>query len=103
MKKKEKIVAKFWLGGTSSPLWSFANIKWVVANITHGAAEILHGAAIIFCGMASILSDVPAILHVQHQFFEIFEVFWDFQREKYTFFQKCSKNGLVAKKMVITF
>ena len=25
-------------------------------------------------------------------------MFWDFQREKYTFFQKCSKNGLVAKK-----
>ena len=30
-------------------------------------------------------------------------MFWDFQREKYTFFQKCSKNGLVAKKMIITF
>ena len=23
-------------------------------------------------------------------------MFWDFQRDKYTFFQKCSKNGLVA-------
>ena len=48
-------------------------------------------------GMASILSDVPDILHVQHK------VFWAFQREKYNFFQKCSKNGLVAKKMVIPF
>ena len=50
-----------------------------------------------FLSMASILSNVPEILHVQHQ------VFWSFQREKYTFFQKCSKIGLVAKKLIIPF
>ena len=54
----------------------------------HGAADILHGAAIILCGIASsILSNVPDILHGQHQFFE---------REKFTFFQKCSKIGIVS-------
>ena len=46
-----------------------ANIKCVAAYIIHGAVDILHGAAIILCGMASILSNVPVILHVQHQFF----------------------------------
>ena len=60
--------------------------------------------------MASIFSHVPYILHVQHQFFEIFEVFWGFQREKYTFFQKCSKTdyhflggGLEPKAVKITY
>ena len=66
----------------------------------HGTDNVLHGAAVILRGMDSFLSDVPDILHIQHQFFL---VFWDFQREKYTFFQKCSKIGLVAKKLIITF
>ena len=50
-----------------------------------GVANILHGAAIILPSMTSTLSDVPDILHVQHQFFEIFLVFWDFQGEKFIF------------------
>ena len=51
--------------GVGGPWGSgLANIKCVVA-------DILHGAAIILLGMASILSNVPDILHVQHQFFEI--------------------------------
>ena len=29
--------------------------------------------------------------------------FWVIQGEKYTFFQSCSKNGLVSEKLVITF
>ena len=41
-----------------------------------GVADVLHGAAIILCGMASILSNVPDILHVQHQ------IFGSFQKEK---------------------
>ena len=66
--------------GVGGPWGSgLANIKCVVA-------DILHGAAIILLGMASILSNVPDILHVQHQFFEILLVFWASQREKYTFF-----------------
>ena len=77
------------------PLWSLANIKCVAAVILRGAAVILRGPAVILCSMTSICSNLHDNLH--------FQVFWDFQREKYTFFQKCSKNGLVAKKMVITF
>ena len=65
-------------------------IPMVVAKIMRVAADILHGEAVILCGMASILSDRPDILHAQHQ------VFWVLEREKYTFFQKCSKIGLVA-------
>ena len=50
------------------PLWSLANIKCVAADITRGVANILDGVAIILRGMARILSNVPDILHVQHQF-----------------------------------
>ena len=50
-----------------------------------GAAIILNGPAVILCGMTSIWSNVHDILHVQHQFFEIFLVFWDFQGEKFIF------------------
>ena len=69
----------------------------------HGVANILHGAAIMLHSMASILSNVPDILHVQHQFFEIFLNVLEFSKVKITFFQKCSKIGLVAKKLIITF
>ena len=62
----------------------------------HGADDILHGAAVILRGMASILSDVPDILHVQNQFFEIFLSVLGFSKGKNTF-------GLVAKKLIITF
>ena len=84
-------------GLLKAPLWSLVNIMCVAANITRGAAVILHGLAVILRGMTSIWSNVHDILHFQHQFFEM-KVFLDFQREKYTFFQKCSKIGLVAKK-----
>merc|ERR1711973_196979 len=83
-------------GSSSPPLWSLANIKCV-------AAIILRGPAVILCGMTSICSNLHDILHFQHQFFEIFLSVLGFSKGKYTFFQKCSKNGLVAKKMVITF
>ena len=59
----------------------------------NGAADISGGGANIFSGMLDIL-------YVQHQ---LFENFWAFQREKYTFFQKCSNIGLVAKKLMIFF
>ena len=49
-------------GHLKPPLWSMANIKCVAADITHGTTIFLHG-------MVSILSDMPDILHVQHQFF----------------------------------
>ena len=70
-----------------APPWSFTNIKCVAANIMHVVAEIMCHVAIIQCCMASILSKVPDILHLQHHFFEIFEVFLAFQ--------KCSKIGLL--------
>ena len=54
---------------------SLANTKCVVANIMRGVADILHGSADISCSMASILSNVPDILHVQHQFSEIISIF----------------------------
>ena len=50
----------------------------------------MYDAANIWHGLANIY-------HVQ------FQVFWAFQREKYTFPQKCSKIGQVAKKLMITF
>ena len=59
------------------PLWSLAYIKYVAAAI-----------------IRAILSNV------QHQFFEsVFE----FSKGKIHFFQKCSKIGLVAKKLIIAF
>ena len=57
----------------------------------HGAADILHGGAIILYSMASILSNVPEILHVQHQFFEIFLSVLEFSKGKYTFFKSAQK------------
>ena len=53
-----------------------------------GAANILHGGAIILYSMASILSNVPEILHVQHQFFEIFLCVLEFSKRKIYFFSK---------------
>ena len=78
-------------------------IKCVAADIMHGAADILHGGAIILYSMASILSNVPEILHVQHQFFEIFLSVLEFSKGKIHFFSKVLKNGLVSKKLIITF
>ena len=54
----------------------------------------MHGAADISGGGANIFSGMPDILYVQHQ---LFENFWAFQREKYTFLKKWLKIGLVAK------
>ena len=86
-----------WLGVQGSIiLWSLASIKCVAAHISCGVANILHGAAVILRAMASILSDVPDILHVQHK------LGFGFFKGKINFFQKCSKIGLVAKKLVIT-
>ena len=59
-------------------------------------AKIMRGAAVILRGMASLLSNVPDILHVQNQFFEIFLSVLGFSKGKNTF-------GLVAKKLIITF
>ena len=57
-----------------------------MANIMHGVANILRGVAVVSRSMASILRDVPGILHVQHQFFELF-------KGKYIlFFTKVLKN-----------
>ena len=42
-------------------------------------------------------------MQIYTNFLTFFYVFWTFQKEKYTFFQKCSKIGLVAKKLIITF
>ena len=88
-------------GAPQAPLWSLANIQCVAANITPSAAVILHGLTIILRIMTSICSNMHDILHFQQQFFQ--QVFWDFQREKYTFFQKCSKIGVVAKKWLSLF
>ena len=68
-----------------------------------GADDILHGAAVILRGMASILSNVPDILHVQHQFFEFFKVFWAFQRKKTLFSKSSQKLVMLPKKLIITF
>ena len=54
-----------------------------------GVANILHGAAIILPSMASTLSDVPDILHVQHQFFEF--------EGKMHFFQNWGEGGRSQK------
>ena len=61
-----------------------------------GVANIFHGGAIILYSMAGILSNVPEILHVQHQYFGVF-------KGKNTLFSKVLKNGLVSKKLIITF
>ena len=76
------------------PLWSLANTKCVLADIMRGAADILHGAAIILCSMASIFSNVPEILHVQHQFSKCFGVF----KGKNTLFLKMLKNWSSCQK-----
>jgi len=76
-----------------------ANIKFVAANIVRGAAAILYGLAIILRGMPAFEAMCMTYCMSNTNFWK----FWDFQREKYTFFQKCSKIGLVAKKMIITF
>ena len=66
------------------------------------AAKIWHGVAIILWGMASILSNVLDILHVQHQFFEIFLSVLGFSKGKIKihFFPKVLK---IIIKMIITF
>ena len=66
-------------------------------------ANILRVVANISLGMASILSGVPDILHVQHQFFEMFQSIFGFSNGKIHFFPKVLKIGLVAKKLIITF
>ena len=53
-------------GHLKPPLWSLENIRCVVTNILHAAVTISHITT-------SILSDVPDMLHVQHQFFEFFQ------------------------------
>ena len=53
-----------------------------------GAAIILNGPAVILCGMTSIWSNVHDILHVQHQFFEIFLGVMGFSKGKIHFFPK---------------
>merc|ERR1711893_335300 len=90
-------------GSSSPPLWSLANIKCVAAVILCGAAVILRGPTVILCSMTSICSNLHDILHFQHQFFEIFLSVLGFSKGKIHFFQKCSKNGLVAKKCLELF
>ena len=96
------------------PFWSLTNIKHVAADITRGAADISCGAANISCGAADIsrgVSDISRgaadICLPKTHFFPFFEnfskCFGNFQVEKYTFFQKFSKIGLVAEKLMITF
>ena len=52
----------------------------------------------ILCGMASILSNVPDILHVQHQYFEIFLSVLEFSKGKIHFFPKVLKNWSSCQK-----
>ena len=54
-------------------------------------------------GMASILSDVPDILHVQHQHFEIFLIVLGFPKGKIHFFSKVLKNYSSCQKLIIIF
>ena len=75
-------------------LWSFANIKCV-------AADIMRGAAIILYSTASILSNVPEILHVQHQFFEIFLSVLEFSKGKIHIFSKLLKNWSSCQKKLL--
>ena len=73
-----------------------ANIKCVAAVIMRGEADILHDVAIILYSMTNILSNVPEILHASTNFLE-------FSKGKIHFFSKVLKNGLVSKKLIITF
>ena len=59
-----------------------ANIKCVAADIMDGSADILQGRAIILYSMTSILSNVPEILLVQHQYFDIFFSVLEFSKGK---------------------
>ena len=64
--------------------------------------DILSGAIILY-SMASILSNVPEILHVKHQFLEIFLSVLGFSKGKIYFFPKVLQNWFSCQKMIITF
>ena len=68
-----------------------------------GEVSILYGGAIILYSMASILSNVPEILHVQHQFFEIYLSVLGFSKGKIHFFPKVLKKWSSCKKWLSLF
>ena len=69
-----------------------------VLRPTCGATVFLHGPAVILCSMTSIWSNVHDILHVQHQFFEVFISVLGFPRGKIHFFPKVLKNWSSCQK-----
>ena len=73
----------------------------VATDIMHGAANNLHGAAVISHAMDSILSNVPDILHVQHQYFEIFLSVLEFS--KGIFYKSAQKMVKLPKKWLSLF
>ena len=89
--------------GPSTPFSSWQTLS-VVADIMCDMANISRFMAGITQGMAIILRIVPEIFHVKHQFFEnVFEKGFGLFKGKNALFQKYSKIGLVAKKLIITF
>ena len=82
------------------PLLSWKN--HVTAKIVCVAADILYVAAII-ARVAAIIARVVADMTVEEAKVAGPRKFWDFEWWKYTFFKKCSKNGLVSEKNTLFF
>ena len=93
-------------GHIKPPLWSLTNIKRVAADITRVRPTFCAVRPTI-CAVGRHFARCGRHLPGQDSFFPFFENFSKcfglFQGEKYTFFQKFSKIGLVAEKLMITF
>ena len=66
-----------------------------VSPLVHGKNQVCCGHP--FAQYGQQLSDVPDILHVQHNFFEIFLGVFGFSKGKINFFSKVLKIGQAAK------
>merc|ERR1712018_1101544 len=90
-------------GHIKPPLWSLTNIKCVAADVTC-VRPTFCAVRPTFCAVGRHFAWCGRHLLAQDSFFPFFENFLKcfglFQGEKYTFFQKFSKIGLVAKKLI---